>query len=682
MKRRCFGIELVLMVLLMALVGAQSPRPVSAKGFSEMSLSQRGRVRAPELEGARGWLNTERPLSLAALKGKAVLLDFWTYGCINCIHIIPDLKRLEEKYANQLVVIGVHSAKFDNEKETDNIRRIILRYELEHPVVNDADFKIWRSYGVRAWPTQVLIDPAGYIVGQVSGEGNYEVIERAIGQTIEEARKRGELKEQPLRLVLERAKVADLPLSFPGKVLADPGSDRLFIADSNHNRIVVVRLSGTLLETIGTGERGSQDGPAARASFYRPQGMALDGDTLYVADTENHLIRRVNLKTRVVETVAGTGKQSEREERAGAALSVALNSPWDLQLVGRTLYVAMAGPHQIWKLDLDGRQVSVFAGTGREARLDGPLDESAFAQPSGLASDGKVLYVADSEANIIRAIGLGGESSAVRTLAGGDLFEFGDRDGRGDDVRLQHPLGLWAHEGKVYIADTYNHKIKQLDPEARTVKSFLGTGKPGQADGSAPSFYEPGGLTGALGKLYVADTNNHAVRVVDLKTRQATTLVIKGLQPPPAASSTTGADTSDAAFPNAEEIRLAPQRLTVTDAGALLVEVALPRGYHLNPSAPQRYRVAITNGTEHLALAGDSPSVAARVVKDLQLPLRIPLRALSVGTAELRAQLTLFYCREDNTGTCQIKTLIWRAPVEITADTQSPREIKAQASVE
>jgi thiol-disulfide isomerase/thioredoxin len=649
-----------------------------------MFLSQKGRVRAPELTGARGWLNTDKPLSLAALKGKVVLLDFWTYGCINCIHIIPDLKKLEQKYADQLVVIGVHSAKFDNEKETDNIRRIILRYELEHPVVNDADFKIWQSYGVRGWPTQVLIDPAGYIVGQISGEGNYEVIERAIAQTVEEFRQRGELNEQPLTLALERAKVADLPLSFPGKVLADAKGDRLFIADSNHNRIVVTRLDGTLLEIIGTGERGSQDGPATRATFYRPQGMALEGDALYVADTENQLIRRVNLKTRVVETLAGTGKQSQGEGADGLALGVALNSPWDLQLVGRTLYIAMAGPHQIWKLDLDRQRVSVFAGTGREARMDGPLAESAFAQPSGLASDGKVLYVADSEANIIRAIGLTGEASAVRTLAGGDLFEFGDRDGRGDDVRLQHPLGLSAAaDGKVYIADTYNHKIKQLDPEGRTVKTFLGTGKPGQADGSAPSFYEPGGLTIAFGKLYVADTNNHAVRVVDLKTRQAATLMIKGLQPP-AAVLTTAVDASaeDGASPNAEEIRLAPQRLSVTDAGALLLEVSLPAGYHLNPSAPQRYRVSVTNGTEHLALAGDSPTVAARVTKNLQLPLRIPLRALSAGTAELRAQLTLFYCREDNTGTCQIKTLIWRAPVQVIADSQVPREIKAQGTVQ
>src|SRR5687768_8248153 len=201
-----------------------------------MSAQEKPRVRAPEITGGRGWLNTDKPLSLAALKGKVVLLDFWTYGCINCIHIIPDLKRLEEKYANQLVVIGVHSAKFDNEKETENIRRIILRYDIEHPVYNDAEFKVWQSYGVRAWPTQILIDPAGYVIGSISGEGNYDPIDNAIAKTVGDFRKRGELNEEPLKLTLERAKVGNLPLAFPGKVLADAKGNRLFIADSNHNR--------------------------------------------------------------------------------------------------------------------------------------------------------------------------------------------------------------------------------------------------------------------------------------------------------------------------------------------------------------------------------------------------------------------------------------------------------------
>src|ERR1044071_6885420 len=375
-----------------------------------MSAQERPRVRAPEITGGRGWLNTDKPLSLAALKGKIVLLDFWTYGCINCIHIIPDLKKLEAKYAKELVVIGIHSAKFQNEKDTENIRRIILRYEIEHPVYNDSEYAVWQSYGVRAWPTQVLIDPAGYVVGAASGEGNYEVIDQAVGKLVEEFRKRGELNAEPLKLVLERAKVGDLPLAFPGKILADAASDRLFISDSNHNRIVITRLDGTLVETIGTGERGAIDGAFDKASFYRPQGLALAGDSLYVADTENHLIRRADLKSRTVETIAGTGQQSHDYFQTGAARTVALSSPWDLQLVGRVLYIAMAGPHQIWMLDLDKNEVSTFAGSGREARRDGSVQEAGFAQPSGIASDGKKLYVADSESNIIREIDLASRS--------------------------------------------------------------------------------------------------------------------------------------------------------------------------------------------------------------------------------------------------------------------------------
>ncbi len=634
-----------------------------------MSAQERTRVRAPEIQGGSGWLNTDKPLSIAALKGKVVLLDFWTYGCINCIHIIPDLKKLEAKYANQLVVIGVHSAKFKNEKETENIRRIILRYELEHPVYNDSEFAVWQSYGVRAWPTQVLIDPAGYIVGGVSGEGNYEVIDKAVGALVDEFRKKGELNEEPLKLVLERAKVGDLPLAFPGKVLADEANDRLFIADSNHNRIVVAKLDGTFVETIGVGERGAADGAFDKATFYRPQGLALAGDYLYVADTENHLIRRVNLKTRTVETVAGTGKQSlEYPPKGGPGSSTALSSPWDLHLVGRTLYIAMAGPHQIWKLDLDSNNVGPFAGSGREARLDGSLSQSGFAQPSGITSIDNTLYVADSESNIIRAIDVAG--GKVETLVGGDLFEFGDVDGTGDDVRLQHPLGILSYGDKLLIADTYNHKIKELDPKRARVNTFAGTGKPGQADGASPSFYEPGGLTLANGKLYVADTNNHAIRVVDLKTKQTTTLRINGLTPP--AGTMKLSENADG--PNADETKVPAQQIRAGADGFLDIEVQLPEGYHLNPLAPQRYRVAVEGNGVKL-----DEKNATRTTKDLKLPLRIPLTsAATASSASVRAQVTLFYCREDNTGTCRIKTLIWQLPVNVVAGASAPSELKLQ----
>ena len=635
-----------------------------------MSAQEKPRVRAPEITGGRGWLNTDKPLSLAALKGKVVLLDFWTYGCINCIHIIPDLKKLEAKYANQLVVIGVHSAKFQNEKETENIRRIILRYEIEHPVYNDSEYAVWQSYGVRAWPTQVLIDPAGYVIGGISGEGNYEVFDQAIAKTVEEFRKKGELNEEPLKLVLERAKVGELPLAFPGKILADASRDQLFIADSNHNRIVITKLDGTLVETVGTGDTGAGDGAFDKATFYRPQGLALAGDNLYVADTENHLIRRVDLKTRMVQTIAGTGQQSREYFQTGQARSVALSSPWDLQLVGRTLYIAMAGPHQIWQMDLDKNEVSTFAGSGREARLDGPLLKSGFAQPSGIATDGKTLYVADSESNIIRAIDIA--EGTVKTLVGGDLFEFGDVDGSSDDVRLQHPLGLISFGDKLLIADTYNHKIKQLDPKRKSVTTLLGTGKPGQSDGTSPSFYEPGGLALANDKLYIADTNNHAIRVADLKTKATSTLRIKGLTPP--AKNMEALET--AVGPNAEEVKAASQKLRAGAGGVLQIDVELPSGYHLNPLAPQRYKVSV----DGKSLSVDE-SEASRTAKDLKLPLRIPVTAHTAGPATVRAQVTLFYCREDNTGTCRIKTLVWQVPVEVTTDANAPTEVRIQGKL-
>ncbi|HEV2800107.1 MAG TPA: thioredoxin-like domain-containing protein [Pyrinomonadaceae bacterium] len=676
-----------------------------------MSIPDQGRVRAPELGDHRGWLNTDRPLSLTALRGKVVLLDFWTYGCINCIHIIPDLKRLEAKYPNNLVVIGVHSAKFENEKQTDNIRQIILRYEIEHPVVNDADFSIWQSYAVRAWPTQVLIDPAGYVVGKVEGEGNYEVIDEAVGELVAEFRRRGELNEQPLKLALERAKVAAMPLAFPGKILADAKTDRLYVADSNHNRIVVAKLDGTVIETIGTGEPGATDGQIERATFRRPQGLALEGHTLYVADTENHTIRRVDLKARTVETIAGTGTQEygfDAEAARAGARSTALNSPWDLQLVGRTLYIAMAGPHQIWQLDLARGRVSVFAGSGREARLDGSLAASAFAQPSGLATDGRTLYVADSESNIIRAITLpaahdnsqavsttatnasqtNAAARQVQTLVGGDLFEFGDADGTGDEARLQHPLGVVYTNGAVYVTDTYNHKIKRLDPETRVLKTFAGTGKPGQTDGAEGSFYEPGGLSVAGNKLYIADTNNHAVRTVDLKSGQTSTLPLRNLRPP--AASARASETDNSTFtPNAEEIKLAPQRLALasnttaatTGTNALVVEVALPAGYHLNELAPHRLQATVESGADSVAFSGGARKVTQSGKDLLSLPVRVPLRLVSRGAAELRVQYTLYYCREDNTGACRVKTLLWRAPLDITSDTDAPRDIKLRAEV-
>ncbi len=628
---------------------------------------EKQRVRAPELVGGSGWLNTDKPLTLAGLKGKIVLLDFWTYGCINCIHIIPDLKKLEAKYGKELVVIGVHSAKFENEGDTENIRKIILRYNIEHPVINDDNFKIWNQYAVNAYPTQVLIDPAGYIAGRFVGEGYFADIDKAVGEVVEDFRKKGTLDETPLKFALERAKVGDLPLSFPGKVLADATSKRLFIADSNHNRIVVTDFNGKLIDTIGSGEVSAKDGTFQTAGFFKPQGMAVKGDFLYIADTDNHSIRKVNLKSKTVETIAGTGSLDGFTGNGGKPLETSLRSPWDLSLVGDDLYIAMAGSHQIWRMDLTKNMIEPFAGSRNEARTDGSLEKSAFAQPSGIVSDGKNLFVADSESNVVRDINF--EQKKVKTLVGGDLWDFGDEDGAGDDVRLQHPLGIALYGGKVLLADTYNHKIKMLDLKTNTVTTYLGTGKPGQTDGKTPQFYEPGGISVAGDKLYIADTNNQAVRVVDLKTKDTKTLKIEGLTPPVSAKNDT-----EIISPNLAELNITPQILATDTTNALNFDVKLPEGYHLNADAPQKYEITVENG--------DNLTIENPQQKFKQLPLNVPFRSNAKGTTNIKAKMTIYYCREDNTGVCKIKTLVWNIPLNVIESERPSATIQLNASVE
>jgi DNA-binding beta-propeller fold protein YncE len=500
----------------------------------------RGKIDAPELEGGVAWLNTAGPVRLKDLRGKIVILDFWTLCCINCIHTMPDLRRLEEKYPNELVVIGVHSPKFENEKETESIRKAVLRYEVKHPVVNDAEQRIWRTYQVASWPTLYVIDPEGKIVAKGSGEGLYEALDEAIAELIKIHKEKKTLNDKPLKFELAKES-GESPLFFPGKVVADAPGKRLFIADSTHHRIVITDLDGKKIAVAGTGEAGKTDGAFAKAQFNDPQGMAVDGDTLYVADRKNHLIRALNLKTKTVTTIAGTGKQGQDRDAVGDPLSIGLNSPWDLVKRDKTLYIAMAGFHQIWALDLGRKQLSPLAGTGRENLADGPFDRANFAQPSGLTTDGKNLYVADSEVSGVRCLPLDNKLGEVSTLVGEGLFEFGDITysparstalgfGEGYTYRLQHALGVAYGDGKVYIADTYNNKLKMLDPQTRRITTLLG----GEVDGwlSTSGLEAPGGISYADGKIYLADTNAHRIRVYDIKTRAVSTLKLQGVEAP------------------------------------------------------------------------------------------------------------------------------------------------------
>lgn len=482
-----------------------------------------GNIHAPEFPTNAEWANTNGKLSLAALRGKLVLLDFWTYGCINCMHILPDLKRLEELYANELVVIGVHSAKFENEGNLANLRQIIARYEITHPVVNDRNYEIWQQYAVRAWPTTVLIDPRGRVMAAHSGEGVYAAFAQLIKDAVERFEREGILNRAPL-VSLSQVINGTSFLSFPGKVIVDSERERLFIADSGHNRVVMTNLGGQVLAIIGSGQSGLQDGAFGQAAFNKPQGMAVSGDELYIADTGNHALRLANLSTLEVSTLAGDGQLSYSipEGNQGA---VRLNSPWDLLLSGQQLYVAMAGLHQVYVYDLKKRSFSLFAGSGREALVDTWRQDAALAQPSGLAANDSYLYVADSEASAIREIELS-PSGQVRTVIGAGLFDFGDVDGTRPVARLQHSLGVAYENGRLYIADTYNHKIKVFDPKTGVVSTLFGSGQPGRDDGAQARFYEPGGLAASQGQLYIADTNNHAIRIADVATHLVKTLDI------------------------------------------------------------------------------------------------------------------------------------------------------------
>ncbi|TFI53912.1 redoxin domain-containing protein [Mastigocladus laminosus UU774] len=494
------------------------------------------RVRAPELPQNFPWLNTEKPLSLQKLRGRVIILDFWTYCCINCLHVLPDLKYLEHKYKDSLTVIGVHSAKFDNEKEIDNIRQAILRYDIEHPVLIDSGFKVWENYAVRAWPTLMVIDPEGYVVHYVSGEGHRNILDQVIEKLISQHQEKGTINFQELQLILEKQQQPLItPLAFPGKVLATTAG--LFIADSGHHRIIMSTFDGEVLNIIGSGQPGLKDGSFDEAQFFAPQGMTFDAENqmLYIADTENHALRRVHLLRQVVETIAGTGEQSRNiQPHSGISTQTALNSPWDLQKVRNSLFIAMAGSHQIWQMDLENNIVKTYAGTGAEACVDGTLSESAFAQPSGITTDGKELYIADSEVSSIRGVGIV-EPKLVRTVCGsGALFGFGDVDGQGNDVRLQHCLGIEYTQNFLWIADSYNHKIKLVSPHTGNCQTVLGNGMAGLQDGQGKNscFYEPSGLSIMSSHLYIADTNNHAIRHVDLNNLIVKTLQFTGLCAP------------------------------------------------------------------------------------------------------------------------------------------------------
>lgn len=436
------------------------------------------------------------------------------------------MRELEARFPETFVAIGVHSAKFPTERDSDHLRAAVRRLAIDHPVVNDAQFTVWQSYAVRAWPTLMFIDPEGKVIGKHEGEFTLDQMEPVIAGMLAEFESAGLLSRAPLPGLAPIAAPAT-PLAFPGKALADAEHDRLYVADSNHNRIVATTLAGDLVQAYGAGAAGRADGAPDAATFNRPQGLTLHAGALYVADTENHSIRRIDLANGQTATIAGTGEQAHQYYSGGPALETPLTSPWDVAVVDGVLYIAMAGNHQLWMHRLGTDEVRRFAGSGHEGLRDGPTAGAWLAQPSGIGRFGEreALVFTDSETSSVRVADLPGYGNGqVTTLVGEDLFEFGDVDGPADVARLQHPLGVVCDpaSGAVYIADTYNGKIKRINPASGEVATWL--------DEDA-GLNEPAGISLSGGALWIADTNNHRVVRADLKTREVTEVKVAAAAP-------------------------------------------------------------------------------------------------------------------------------------------------------
>jgi thiol-disulfide isomerase/thioredoxin len=629
---------------------ADAPAPTSADRSTTTEYtgeSFAGTVDAPEFPEGLEWVNTASPISMNDLKGKVVLLDFWTYGCINCIHILPDLERLEAEFADELVVIGGHSAKFPNEARTGNLRDIVQRYEIAHPVVNDEDFVVWDAWGANAWPTIAVVDPTGRVVGTRAGEGVYEAVRPVIAGLVAEFDAQDAISREPLVMALEADVAPDRPLRYPGKVLAAEG--RLWIADTGHHRILEVDpTSGDVLAVHGSGVRGADDGVGAEATFHGPQGLALGDGILYVADTNNHLVRAIDLTTGEVTTVIGTGDKGWPPS-SGTLRATALASPWAVAWADGSLYIANAGTHQIWRADVALDTVGPYIGSAREGTLNGSFTRAELAQPSSLTvSTEGLIYFADSESSSIRVGDTRSEETSLVVGGNGSLFDFGDTDGTGNAARLQHPLGTALSGSTLYVADTYNSKIKRVDVATDTVTSWLGT-TAGFADGEQPAFNEPGGLSLAGDVLWVADTNNHAIRRVDLATGSTSTLVLKGIErfDPPAAYR------GDIVTLPALDVSAGP--------ASVVLAYELPDGYKVNDEAPSS--VVINAGSNVAAFPnGDTLDITGTA-----LPASLAI-SLSRGSGTVHFDVTLIYCEAINTSLCLIDQTRFVQPLTVGAE--------------
>jgi sugar lactone lactonase YvrE len=574
------------------------------------------------------------------------------------MHVLPTLREIERRHRDDpVVVIGVHSGKFSAERDPERIREAIGRYGVEHPVVVDDQMSIWSRYAIRSWPTLVIVRPDGRIAAVAPGEPDVETLDTFVIRLLDEARAQGKLAPAP-PLIGATELIDHEPLCYPGKAVALPDG-RLAISDSGHHRVLVCKREGEVEMTVGSGLRGLADGAAEDASFDDPQGLAWNDGALYVADTRNHAIRRIDAKTGEVRTVAGTGVLGhDAPSGRCVATEVALRSPWDLCSVDDVIYVAMAGSHQIWRFHPAEGSMEVFAGTGVEALIDGDATQSAWAQPSGLSARDGTLYVADSETSAVRALDLA--TREVRTLVGQGLFDFGDSEGDAEAALLQHCLGVAALDDGVLIADTYNGKIKRWTRTTGLIATV------------AEDLQQPGSIAVAPdGAWIIADTNAHRViEIVDGETRE---LSVRGVELPlrgalestlPASErprNVRGWFTTLLELP--EDIGLKPG-----DGGVSLILQAA-KGTAFSLGSPLVVRAEVSRRSDLVLLERPRFELEARGGRSQLVGLDLRVEPFFGETVEAEMVATIDYvmCREDDAARCEPARVHVRVPVRLLA---------------
>ncbi len=592
------------------------------------------------------WLNLSRPLEIPDLKDRIILLDFWNYACVSCVQSLPEIKKLENQFGSKLLIIGVHSAKFNNEKDLSAVKKAVLKHDITYPVINDSKLEIWNNFKINALPTFVLINPHGNIFKTYIGENELVKIKGDIKKLIDKFK--FEINRNPLPVRLEKFISIKNILDFPTKLeyVADFSynshhSPAILIANTGGNNIIASSLSGNIVAKIGSGIAGFVDGDFDQASFKSPKGLIYQADKIYLADTANNALREIDLKLGKVKTLIGSGNVGEKiaiDNKPLEAKNIDLASPTDIEFFPdkNNIAIANSGTNQILSYNIKNQTISVLAGDGFEGVLDGKYPKNSLAQTSDMSVFGRKLYFVDASSSSLRVLE---EDGNLKTLIGKDLNFFGHQNGNKSVAKMQHPLGLIVDDTGAYISDSFNHTIRKYDFASNQISDLSGKQKKGDGIGleNLTQFDEPDGIISVLGNFYIADSNNN--RIVILNRANLASEILNVMPP--------------LKLPKEGFLQYLPnlkksEDLAVKSDSEIDIKIKLADGWKINENAPSFINLLdlVKENEANLLASFDWHAIQG---SDLKLPKLIAKK-------EYLLQGVIYFCQDKKNSLCRIKS--------------------------